>query len=186
MSSFTVCVFCGSRNGHDEDHSIAAHQLGAALAYRGWSLIYGGGNIGLMGTMARSALVAGGEVIGVIPRSLLEVEVGLRDATELIVTDTLRIRKAIMDERSDAFMALPGGFGTLEELLEVLTLRQLHFHNKPIIIVNLNNFFDPLINLFEHLHRAGYVEERQLKLFEVVESIDGALRYLDAVAEEKL
>jgi hypothetical protein len=171
-------VYCGARVGNDSTYLAAAQAFGAALAARGWRLIYGGGNIGMMGAMAHSALHAGGEVIGVIPQALLDVEVGLRDATRLIVTETLRERKGIMDDYADAFVALPGGFGTFEELMEVLTLRQLGYHNKPIIIVNLGHYYDPLLRLFEHALEQGYVSPAQMDLFEMVTTVDEAIERL--------
>jgi hypothetical protein len=177
--SLAVCVYCGARTGEEPTHLTAARELGTALAARGWRLIYGGGNIGLMGAMARSMMQAGGEVIGVIPQALLDIEVGMRDASELIITNTMRERKALMDEYADAFVALPGGFGTFEELFEVLTLRQLRYHNKPIIIVNLQHYYDPLLRLFEHALEQGYVSEKQMKLFEAVSSIEEALALLE-------
>jgi hypothetical protein len=174
-------VYCGARVGNDATYLAAAKDFGAALAARGWRLIYGGGNIGMMGAMAHSALHGGGEVIGVIPQGLLDIEVGMRDATRLIVTETLRERKGIMDDYADAFVALPGGFGTFEELMEVLTLRQLGYHNKPIVIVNLGHYYDPLLRLFEHALEHGYVSSAQMDLFEVVTTVDAAMERLTQV-----
>ncbi len=179
--SLSVCVYCGARMGKSRDNEAAARALGVALAARGWRLIYGGGNIGLMGAMARSMMAAGGEVIGIIPRALLDIEVGMRDASELIVTSTMRERKALMDERADAFIALPGGLGTFEELLETLTLRHLRYHNKPIIIVNLDGYYTPLLNLFDHAFAEDYMTAEQMGLYDVVDSIDGALAILEGV-----
>jgi len=176
--SLAVCVYCGARVGNDAAYLAAAQAFGAALAERGWRLIYGGGNIGMMGAMAHSALNGGGEVIGVIPQALLDIEVGMRDATRLIVTDTLRERKGIMDDYADAFVALPGGFGTFEELMEVLTLRQLGYHKKPIVIVNLGHYYDPLLRLFDHALEQGYVSSPQMDLFEVVTTVDEAMERL--------
>lgn len=177
--SLSICVFCGSRMGNDQANEAAARELGEALAMRGWQLVYGGGNVGLMGVMARATMAAGGAVIGIIPQALLDIEVGMRDATELIVTRTMRERKALMDERADAFIALPGGFGTFEELLESLTLRQLGFHNKPIILVNLEGYYEPLLKLFEHAIAHGYVRDDQMRLFAVASSVAEALAMLE-------
>lgn len=177
-TSRTICVFCGSSLGKNPANEEAAHELGSRLADCGFRLVYGGGSIGLMGTLARSTLRSGGEVVGIIPRALLDREIGLVEATELLVTQTMRERKALMDERSDAFVALPGGFGTLEELMETLTLRQLQYHNKPIIIVNLDGFFTPLCELFAHFVDHGYVSERQRELYHVVETVDEAVAVL--------
>jgi hypothetical protein len=177
--SLAVCVYCGARTGKDNEHEAAASEFGAALAAHGWRLIYGGGNIGLMGAMARSMMQAGGEVIGVIPQALLDIEVGMRDATDLIITDNMRERKALMDDYADAFVALPGGFGTFEELLEVLTLRYLRYHNKPIIILNLNHYYDPLLKLFEHARDQGYISPKQMGLFSVASSVEEAFALLE-------
>lgn len=182
--ALAVCVYCGAHTGTNPAYRVAAQQFGAALAQRGWSLIYGGGNVGLMGAVAHGALDAGGQVIGVIPQALLDIEVGLRDATELIVTETMRERKAIMDARADAFVTLPGGFGTLEELLEVLTLRQLGYHTRPIILINLDGYYTPLLRLFAHTVEAGFVAPGQLDLYQVVSSVEEAIALLAAVVPQ--
>lgn len=178
--SLTVCVYCGSRAGNPADEQ-AASELGTALAAHGFRLVYGGGSIGLMGAMARSVLQGNGEVIGIIPQALLDREVGLVEATELIVTLTMRERKGLMDEWSDVFVVLPGGFGTLEELMETLTLRQLRYHDKPVIIINLDGYYDPLFELFTHIVDRGYVSENHSTLYHVVSSIDEALSLLLAL-----
>ncbi|PDW03179.1 TIGR00730 family Rossman fold protein [Candidatus Viridilinea mediisalina] len=163
----TICLYCGARHGADPMYTAAAEELGIALASRGWRLVYGGGSIGLMGDAARAALEHGGEVVGVIPRNLVEREQGLATVTELVVTETLRERKAIMFERSDAFVALPGGFGTLEEVLETLTLRQLRYHNKPIYFLNVGAFYEPLFAFFHHVNRTQFIQPSHFDLFEV-------------------
>jgi uncharacterized protein (TIGR00730 family) len=131
--TLSVCVFCASAGGLPEEYRQAARELGRELAVRGHRLVYGGGNVGLMGEVARSVHEHGGTVVGVIPQGLVDRELAYDPADELLVTGTLRERKAEMDARADAFVALPGGFGTLEELLEVLTLRQLRLHDRPIV-----------------------------------------------------
>lgn len=182
----TVCVYCGSQSGNGSNAEAAARALGTALAEQGYRLVYGGGSIGLMGALARSVLSNGGTVIGIIPQALLEREVGLIEATELIVTRTMRERKALMDERSDAFVVLPGGFGTVEELMETLTLRQLGYHNKPIIIVNLDGYFNPLLTFFTHAVAHGYVSEHQNRLYHSVSSVDEAMAVLGSVIDTAL
>jgi hypothetical protein len=174
-----ICVYCGARVGDDPAHTTAARQLGAALAQRGWSLIYGGGSIGLMGLVASSALESGGRVVGVIPQALREREVMMTSVTELVVTNTLRERKQDMDDRADAFVAMPGGFGTFEELLEVLTLRQLGYHDKPIVLLNVNGYYDPLLRLFRHAVTQGYVAETQLSLYDVATTAEEAMQVLE-------
>ena len=130
-----VTVFCGSSDAVEPKYFTAARELGEKLARRGWRLVYGGGSVGLMGALSRAVLAGGGHVTGVIPKALLDLGVGERGVSELIVIDGLRDRKAIMDERGDAFVALPGGLGTLEEVLEVLTLKQLGYHTKPVVVL---------------------------------------------------
>ncbi len=137
-----VTVFCGSSNAVEPKYFTAARELGEKLARRGWRLVYGGGSVGLMGALSRAVLAEGGHVPGVIPKALLDLGVGERGVSELVVTDGLRDRKAIMDERGDAFVALPGGLGTLEEVLEVLTLKQLGYHTKPVVVLDLDGFYD--------------------------------------------
>ncbi len=176
--SFAVCVYCGSRNGKDATMEAVARDLGVAIAESGWRLVYGGGHIGLMGVVARHVRDHGGEVIGVIPQALVDRELAMHDATELVVTETLRQRKAVMDERSDAFIALPGGFGTLEELVETLTLRQLGYHNKPIIILNQQGYYDPLLTLFEHAVEQGFASHDQLGLYQAVPNVAAAVAVL--------
>lgn len=162
----------------------AARHLGEALAAGGFRLVYGGGSIGLMGTLARSMLAGGAEVVGIIPQALLECEIGMVEATELQVTSTMRERKALMDEQSDAFIALPGGFGTLEELMETVTLRQLGYHTKPVIIVNLKGYYTPLLNFFAHIVSHGYASENYTTLYHVVSSVDEAVAILVAFSHQ--
>jgi len=142
--------------------------------------VYGGGDVGLMGVAARAALENGGEVIGIIPRGLKEREQGLEELSELIITETLRERKGLMFERSDMFVALPGGFGTLEEVVETLTLRQLRYHDKPIIFLNVAGYFDPLLQFFDHAVAEGFVHPAHLKLYEVVEDVPALMALIDA------
>jgi uncharacterized protein (TIGR00730 family) len=175
----SVTVFCGSSDSVDRKYFAAAEELGAKLARRGWRLIYGGGGVGLMGSLARAVLAHGGEVTGIIPKALLELGVGDTSLTELVVTDGLRDRKALMDERGDAFVALPGGLGTLEEVLEALTLKQLGYHRKPIAVLDLHGFFDPLWAQFQRGIDEGFIKPEFLDLWYPAPDIDALLRYLD-------
>jgi uncharacterized protein (TIGR00730 family) len=152
-----VCVFCGSSHGTRPAYAAAAREMGRVLAERGIGVVYGGGNVGLMGEVADAALAAGGEVTGVIPRSLMEREVGHAGLTTLEVVETMHERKARMADLSDGFIALPGGFGTLDELCEVLTWSQLGIHAKPCAILNVDGYFDALIALFDHALREGFL-----------------------------
>ncbi|MBX3441284.1 MAG: TIGR00730 family Rossman fold protein [Planctomyces sp.] len=146
---FSVCVFCGSRHGLRENYARAAAELGAEIARRDWRLVYGGGNIGLMGVLADAALAEGGEVLGVIPDHLLEKELGHQGVTTLQVVRSMHERKALMAAESSAFVALPGGLGTLEELAEIWTWRQLNLHHKPIGLLNTGGFFDSLLGFLD-------------------------------------
>lgn len=145
-----VCVFCGSNAGARSEYAEAARKLAAMLVERKLGIVYGGGKVGLMGVLADAALECGGEVIGVIPRSLLDKEVGHRGVTRLLVVETMHERKARMNDLSDAFIALPGGFGTLDEFFEVLTWSQLGFHGKPCALLNVAGYYDRMLAMLDH------------------------------------
>jgi uncharacterized protein (TIGR00730 family) len=152
-----VCVFCGSNPGLRADYRIAAQDLAVALAHHGFGLVYGGGNVGLMGHVADAMLEAGGQVIGVIPRALRDKEVAHQGVTELRVVDTMHQRKAMMHELSDAFIALPGGFGTLDEFFEILTWSQLGIHAKPCGLLNVAGYYDSLLAMLDHAVGEGFL-----------------------------
>jgi hypothetical protein len=158
---FSICVYCGSRFGASPSFHRVAQVLGQTIASRGWRLIYGGGNVGLMGATADAALAAGGEVVGVIPERLMNREVGHRGLSELHVVQTMHERKRVMAEMADAFVALPGGIGTLEELFEVWTWRHLGYHDQPIGLLNVEGFYDPLLAFMSHTREAGFVDDLQ-------------------------
>lgn len=174
----SVCVFCASSAHVDRVYFETARRLGALLASNGHTLVYGGGNIGLMGALAAAVHEHGGKVIGVIPASLKDRELAYQQADELVVTADLRERKAVMDTRSDAFIAMPGGYGTLEEVLEVLTLKQLRFHTKPIVFLNTRQYFAPLFGLFDHFHSQRFTATRADELFHVAETPEAAIGYI--------
>ena len=174
-----VCVFCGSRNGTRDQYVAAARRTGEALARRGIGLVYGGGGIGLMGVLADAAVSAGGDVIGVIPKALMAREVAHRGLTDLRVVASMHERKALMAELADAFVALPGGFGTLEEFCEALTWAQLGIHRKPCGLLNVEGFFDPLLSLFDHAVRERFVSPDHRSLVVVEEDPE---RLLDALS----
>jgi uncharacterized protein (TIGR00730 family) len=155
----TVCVYCGSGFGRDPAFREAAELLGTALAEAGMRLVYGGGDVGLMGTVARAALEAGGHVTGIIPDFLQAREHMLADIQETVVVPDMHTRKRLMFERSDAFVTLPGGIGTLEELVEQLTWAQLGRHRKPVVLVSVAAFWSPLLALFEHMRGHGFIRE---------------------------
>jgi cytokinin riboside 5'-monophosphate phosphoribohydrolase len=178
--TLSVCVFCSSANGLPEEYRSAARDLGAELAGRGHRLVYGGGNVGLMGEVARSVHEHGGTVVGVIPQGLVDRELAYDPADELLVTGTLRERKAEMDARADAFVALPGGFGTLEELLEVLTLRQLRLHDRPIVLVNVAGYWDPFLAMVADMVGQGFVPLGEGALFQVAKTAAEAVDLAEA------
>src|SRR5277367_351897 len=154
-----VCVYCGSSGGADARFAEAAEQLGRTLATEGIGLVYGGGGEGLMGRLARATLAAGGYVTGVIPSFLIRKEHALTAAHEMIVVDDMHERKQTMFDRADAFVALPGGVGTLEEVVEQMTWAQLNRHTKPILIANIDGFWRPLLALFAHMHIEGFIRD---------------------------
>jgi uncharacterized protein (TIGR00730 family) len=161
----SICVYCGSSPGNDPRYLEAAQLLGRAIAEAGMRLVYGGGTRGIMGAVAEAALRADGTVLGVIPRFLMNKEAteqALGGLTELIVTEDMHQRKHALFEHSDAFVALPGGIGTLEEIIEVMTWAQLGRHTKPIILANINHFWDPLTGLLNHMREAGFIHTSNL------------------------
>ena len=175
-----ICVYCSSSGAVDPAHVAVARALGEALADRGDVLVWGGARVGLMGEVARAARAAGGCTIGVIPESLVAVEIADHDADELIVTSDMLSRKAELARRADAFVALPGGFGTLEELLEQLTGRLLGFHDKPIVLADVDGFWQPLLELFEHLYRERFARPESRAAYAVATDADGVMALLDA------
>lgn len=164
----TLCVYCASSDSIPARYVEAAHVLGNEIVRRGWGLVYGGGSIGLMGQVAHVVRDAGGHVIGVIPQALYDREIAFVGASELIVTQTMRQRKQIMEDRADAFLTLAGGFGTLEELLEIMTLRLLGYHDKPIVIINTDGYYDALIAQFERIFAEQFAPERYRRIYQVV------------------
>jgi uncharacterized protein (TIGR00730 family) len=175
-----VCVFCGSSPGRDPAFGEAARATGRAIAAAGLGLVYGGGNVGLMGEVARAALEGGAEVIGVIPDALVAREIGAGEleVTRLEVVGSMHERKALMNDLSDAFVALPGGLGTLEELFEVLTWAQLGLHAKPVGLLQVNGFFDPLLALIDHATAQGFVPGPRRRLMIVEHDPDVLLEAL--------
>ena len=171
----SLCVFCGSREGGNPAFAKGAEQLGQLLAQRGIRLVYGGGGVGLMGIVARSVLAAKGDVIGVVPQFLQELEVQQDGLNELHVTKTMHKRKALMYDRSDAFAVLPGGIGTIEEIAELLSWRHLGVHTKPIVIVNLENYWAPYLELLQHTVTSGFAPGAVLSEYTVVNRIEDVL-----------
>lgn len=164
----SVCVYCGASPGHDPLYAEAARALGREMAQQKLALVYGGGHVGLMGIIADAVLEAGGEVTGVIPKALMDTEVGHNRLTRLLVVKDMHERKALMAEHASGFIAMPGGLGTLEELFEAMTWAQLGFHEKPVGLLNVNGFYDPLIAFLLQLEQEGFLraEHRHLLINE--------------------
>ena len=167
MPAFSLCVYCGSRLGTTPSFTAVAADVGRRIGEYGGQLVYGGGNAGLMGVVATATLAAGGRVVGVIPHALVEREYAKLDCTELHVVDNMHERKRMMAERADAFLALPGGIGTLEELFEVWTWRQLGYHDKPIGLLNVDGYYDPLLDFLASSVRHNFMSDWQMDLIRV-------------------
>ncbi len=179
----SICVYCGSRHGDSPAYADAARALGKAVAESGWRLVYGGARIGLMGELADAALAAGGEVLGVIPRSLIGSEVGHGGLTELQVVDDMHARKLAMSDAADAFVALPGGLGTLEELFEMMTWQQIGWHAKPIAILDVEEYYAPLVGLLRQAVAAGFLGDHQLQRLIVESQADALATRLKAMPD---
>lgn len=179
----SLCVYCGSRFGQNGRFKKIAKDFGHILASEKIRLVYGGGNVGLMGTIANSVMTNGGDVTGIIPRHLDEEEVGLKDATDFFVVDNMHERKRMMFDHSDVFVALPGSIGTLDETIEVITWKQLQLHAKPIIIVNVDHYWDPLLTLIDNFISQEFTSPATRDLFHVVERVEDVVPYLKSLPE---
>lgn len=177
----SICVYCGSSIGSDPDFEKSALALGERFANDGITLVYGGSKIGIMGAVANACLENGGNVTGIIPHFLDRVEITNTDATHVIQTETMHERKTKMAEHSDGFIALPGGFGTLEELAEMLTWSQLGLVPKPIGILNVNGFYNHLLALFDHMSENGLLNPKNLELFVAADNIDDLLEGMQKI-----
>ena len=180
-----ICVFSSSSDAVAPEYFEAAREVGTRIARQQMTLVYGGGKIGLMGAVASAVHLHGGNVVGVLPRYLRKQEVAYEAADELIISKDLRERKAIMEERADAFVALPGGFGTLEELLEILTLKQLGQHAKPVVFLNTADFFRPLLGLFEQLYQRQFTRPEHRESYYVAASPGDVFAYLETYRPPK-
>ena len=174
--NFSVCVYCGSRPGNDPVYAEAARTTGQWIGEHGGQLVYGGGRNGLMGIVAEATQAAGGRVVGIIPKALVDLEQANTHCDELHVVDTMHERKALMAERSDAFIALPGGIGTFEELFEVWTWRQLRYHDKAIGVLNVAGYYDALLVFLANSVRAGFMSEAQMTLFKTDTAVEPLMR----------
>ena len=167
----SVCVFCGSRSGTDPAYATEARALGQAIAANGWRLVYGAGDVGLMGEVARAAITAGASTMGVIPTHLLNREKGKRDLSQLVITEDMHERKKVMFMNSDAIVVLPGGAGSLDEFFEVLTWRQIGLHTKPIYLLNTNGYWNPLLALSDHVIAQGFAENTMRSFYSAVPDV---------------
>ena len=175
----SICVYCASSQACDPDYHADARRLGKVLTENGFRIIYGGGAVGSMGALADGALAAGGEVVGVMPEFMMELEWGHSRLTELRIVEDMRVRKHMMLSESQGLVALPGGSGTIEELFEAITLKRLGIYTHPIVLVNTRRFFDPLLNCIAHAIAERFMDERHARMWEVVsapEEVPGALR----------
>lgn len=179
-STLSLCVYCGSRSGTEPSYATAADTVGALIGKSRWQLVYGGGRAGLMGRVADAAVANGARTVGVIPQSLMQRELGHQGLDELHVVDTMHERKRLMAERSDAFLALPGGIGTFEELFEVWTWRQLGYHDKPVALLNVGGYYDKLIEFLAQTQERGFVQPSQRELLLVD---DDAQRLFTRIAD---
>ncbi len=175
-----ICVYCASSTAIDPSYVDLASQVGTALATRGHALVSGGGNLSMMGAVARAARAGGAHTTGVIPQALLDVEVGDRDADELLVVDDMRTRKGLMDDRSDAFLTLPGGIGTLEELFEVWVARSLGMHVKPVVVLDVDGLYAPLRAQVELMAERGFLRGPARRALQWASSVDEALDLVEA------
>jgi uncharacterized protein (TIGR00730 family) len=175
-----ICVYCGSSSGNDPTFAAAASDLGSTIASHGYGLVYGGASIGLMGTVADSVLASAGIVTGVMPKSLADKEIAHSGLTQLIVTTSMHERKTRMADLSDAFIALPGGLGTLEELFEIWTWAQLGFHKKPIALLNVNHYFDKLIEFLEDSTGQGFIKTAHQNMLLVSDNSDKLINKIES------
>ena len=182
----SLCVYCGSARGASPRYIAAAKELGEAMAERNIRLVYGGARIGMMGEVADAVMKHGGEVVGVIPEHLQTSEVGHSGITELKVVDSMHTRKKLMFDLSDAFAVLPGGFGTLDELFEIITWRMLSLHSKPVVVINIDGYWDPYQALVDHIIAQGFARESSRQFFSVVNSVGRAFDLLDEPAAVKV
>ncbi|AYY15483.1 TIGR00730 family Rossman fold protein [Actinobacteria bacterium YIM 96077] len=175
-----ICVFCGSTPGRRAEYQTLAEELGTRLATDGFGLVYGGAHVGTMGAVSGAALARGGEVIGVIPQSLVDREVARHDVTELHVVDTMHERKALMNQLSDAFIVLAGGLGTFEELFEVATWSHLGLQSKPVVLLDRSGYFDPLVTMLDHALAEGFLKPASRALIQYATDVDQALKLVSS------
>lgn len=176
--TFSVAVYCSSNDHIHTEYFELATALGKALAKRKWRLVYGAASVGLMGAVARGVHAGGGQVYGVIPHALSELEITYKACDELVRVETMRQRKMLMEENADAFIALPGGFGTVEEMVEILVLKQLRYIDRPLVLLNTRNYWTPLVAFFEQMIEQGFAKPTGRQLYKLVDTVEEALTYI--------
>ncbi len=181
-----ICVYSSSSDMVAEEYFALARELGVTIARRGHTLVWGGTNVGLMGACAKAAQAAGAKVIGIIPSFIAERGLAYEKADELIVTEDMRKRKALMEQRADAFVALPGGFGTLEEMFEIITLKQLQRHNKPIVFLNAAGYYEPLSAALEHMYRAQFAKQAYRQMYAFISDVTSAIEHVETYRPAEL
>lgn len=181
----SVCVYCGSSARVDQVYKDAAVELGKTIAGQGWGVVYGGGRVGLMGLVADAALTAGGKVVGVIPQHIQAREIEHTDLTELHIVDSMHIRKQMMVDRSDAFVILAGGLGTLDEFFELLTWKQLGLHDKPVVMVNINGYWTKMVEAIKYIADQKFMRDEDFGMFQVVDSVADVPKALSNAPNER-
>jgi len=182
---YSVCVYCGSRPGANPAHEAAARDTGHLIATQGWRLVYGAGDVGLMGAVAGAAKAAGGQTLGVIPTHLMQREKARRDLGQLVVTENMHERKKVMFMNSDAIVVLPGGAGSLDEFFEVQTWRQIGLHEKPIVLFNIGGFWDPLLALLDHVIGEGFADASLKGFVQSVDDIEQLANALETASSDR-
>jgi len=182
----SICVYCGANEGGNPEHRVAAERFGEMMAAQGIRLVFGGGRVGLMGVIADAVMAAGGEVVGIIPEHLHDIEVGHKGLTELHIVDSMHTRKQLMFDLSDAFVVLPGGLGTLDETFEIITWRQLGLHDKPVILVDNDGYWQPFKALVQHVIDNGFARASSAELFTIVETTNDIIPTIKAAPEQQI
>ncbi len=181
----TVCVYCSSSNNLDEKFYKVSEELGERLALNGYNMVYGGTTVGMMGVIANNALKNGAEVIGVIPERIAEFGLKHPDLAKVIITKDMRERKATMEKYADIFVAMPGGFGTFEEIFEIIVAKQLNYHNKPIVFVNFDGYYDNMLKMFDTVYENRFAKEEMKSLYFVANNLDEMFDYIKSYAPKE-
>ena len=181
----TICIYCSSSNHLEEKFYKSAYETGKAIAESGYNLVYGGSDCGCMGKVAQGVLNHGGFVTGIIPRAIIDKGVKSPDLSEVIVTNDMNDRKKLMEEKADIFIALPGSFGTLDEIMQVIVTKQLSYHKKAIIFLDIDDYFKPLFEMFENFYKYGFAQEFNRELYFIAKNVDEAMEYCNNYVEKE-